>query len=93
MTIVFALPPSAAERVALLYSPALEAVLSLHVLVEPKHHPVQHAWVRAMRRLTPALRREINVFAFAYRAYFPAFFFPRLPGTSWTSRRFVAGPA
>jgi Family of unknown function (DUF5937) len=50
VTIVFRLPPSAAERVAFSYSPAMEAVLSLHVLVEPKHHPVQHTWVRAMRR-------------------------------------------
>lgn len=80
MTIVFRLPPSAAERVALLYSPALEAVLSLHVLVEPKHHPVQHEWVRAMRRLSPALKREIDAFAFAYRAYFPEFFFPSPAG-------------
>ena len=76
MTIVFRLPPSAAERVAFSYSPALEAVLNLHVLVEPKHHPVQHEWVRAMRRLSPALKREIEAFAFAYRAYFPEFFFP-----------------
>ena len=76
MTIVFRLPSSAAERVAFSYSPAMEAVLSLHVLVEPKHHPVQHEWVRAMRRLSPALKREVDVFAFAYRAYFPEFFFP-----------------
>ena len=76
MTIVFRLPPAAAERVAFSYSPAMEAVLSLHVLVEPKHHPVQHEWVRAMRRLPPALKREIDAFAFAYRAYFPEFFFP-----------------
>ncbi len=58
----------------------MEAVLSLHVLVEPKHHPVQHEWVRAMRRLSPALKREIDVFAFAYRAYFPEFFFPSAAG-------------
>ena len=58
----------------------MEAVLSLHVLVEPKHHPVQHEWVRAMRRLPPALKREIDVFAFAYRAYFPEFFFPPASG-------------
>jgi len=76
VTIVFRLPPAAAERVAFSYSPAMEAVLSLHVLVEPKHHPVQHEWVRAMRRLPPALKREIDAFAFAYRAYFPEFFFP-----------------
>src|SRR5690348_7781439 len=58
----------------------MEAVLSLHVLVEPKHHPVQHEWVRAMRRLSPALKREVEVFAFAYRAYFPEFFFPPAAG-------------
>jgi DNA-binding transcriptional ArsR family regulator len=80
VTIVFRLAPSAAERVAFSYSPAMEAVLSLHVLVEPKHHPVQHEWVRAMRRLSPALKREIGVFAFAYRAYFPEFFFPPAAG-------------
>ena len=80
VTIVFGLPPSAAERVAFSYSPAMEAVLSLHVLVEPKHHPVQHEWVRAMRRLSPALKREVEVFGFAYRAYFPEFFFPPAAG-------------
>jgi DNA-binding transcriptional ArsR family regulator len=78
--IVFRVPPAAVERVGFSYSPALEAVLSLHVLVEPKHHPVQHEWVRAMRRLSPALKREIDVFAFAYRAYFPEFFFPSAAG-------------
>jgi hypothetical protein len=80
VTIVFRLPSSAAERVAFSYSPAMEAVLSLHVLVEPKHHPVQHEWVRAMRRLPPALKREVDGFAFAYRAYFPEFFFPPAAG-------------
>ena len=41
------------------YSPLLESVLSLHVLAEPKHHALQHAWVRAMRNLPSSLRREI----------------------------------
>ena len=81
MGIVFRLPPSAAERVAFSYSPTMEAVLSLHVIVEPKHHPVQHEWVRAMRRLSPALKREIDVFAFAYREYFPEFLFPSPTGS------------
>ena len=80
MTIVFRIPASAAERVGFAYSPSMEAVLSLHVLVEPKHHPVQHGWVRAMRGLSPALKREIDVFAFAFRAYFPEFFFPSPAG-------------
>jgi DNA-binding transcriptional ArsR family regulator len=80
VTITFRVPASAAERVGFSYSPSLEAVLSLHVLVEPKHHPVQHGWVRAMRGLSPALKREIDVFAFAFRAYFPEFFFPSPAG-------------
>src|ERR671937_1060420 len=80
VTIVFRVPASGAERVGFSYSPSLETVLSLHVLVEPKHHPVQHGWVRAMRGLAPALKREIDVFAFAFRAYFPEFFFPSPAG-------------
>jgi DNA-binding transcriptional ArsR family regulator len=83
VTIVFRIPSPptpAAERVAFSYSPSMEAVLSLHVLVEPKHHPLQHGWVRAMRRLPPALKREIDLFAFAYRTYFPEFFFPSPAG-------------
>jgi len=80
VTIAFRLPASATERVAFTYSPTLEAVLSLHVLVEPKHHPLQHGWVRAMRRLPPSLKREIDALAFAYRAYFPEFFFPSPSG-------------
>ncbi|MGH3103783.1 MAG: DUF5937 family protein [Gaiellaceae bacterium] len=51
-------------------------VLSLHVLVEPKHHPLQHPWVRAMRRLAPALKREIAGFSFLYRRTFPDVFLP-----------------
>ncbi len=80
MTIVFRIPASGAELVGFTYSPSLEAVLSLHVLVEPKHHPVQHGWVRAMRSLSPLLKREIDVFAFALRSYFPEFFFPSPTG-------------
>lgn len=81
MTITFHLPGTAAERLAFAYSPVLEAVLSLHVLVEPKHHPLQHPWVRQMRELAPALKAEIAAFAFAYRSYFPAFLFPNPSGT------------
>src|SRR5215208_3334549 len=53
------------------YSPLLETVLSLHVLVEPKHHALQHEWVRSMRRLPPALRREITALQFLYRWTMP----------------------
>lgn len=80
MTITFHVPPAAADQVGFTSSPLLEAVLSLHVLVEPKHHPLQHAWVRRMRRLSVALRREITALSFAYRGYFPAFCFPSAHG-------------
>src|SRR5262245_5306603 len=79
--ITFHLPSAAVERLSFAYSPVLEAVLSLHVLIEPKHHPLQHQWVRQMRGLSPALRREIAAFSFAYRSYFPAFLFPSATGT------------
>jgi DNA-binding transcriptional ArsR family regulator len=67
----FHLPAYAPERLAFAYSPLLEAVLSLHVVLEPKHHPLQHDWVRRMRGLPHALRRRIGEFAFAYRRTLP----------------------
>ncbi|GLZ76966.1 hypothetical protein Afil01_17730 [Actinorhabdospora filicis] len=78
--ITFHLPASAVDRLAFAYSPALEAVLSLHVLIEPKHHPLQHEWVRRMRGLSPTLKREIAAFGFVYRSHFPAFFYPTPTG-------------
>ncbi len=80
MAIVFRLAHAAAELLAFSYSPSLDAVLSLHVLVEPKHHPAQHPWVRSSRSLPPELKREIAAFAFAYRFYFPEFPFPEPTG-------------
>ena len=77
MAIRFFLPEQADESVAFAYSPVVEAVLSLHVLVEPKHHPLQHAWVRRMRTLDPSLRAEIRAFTFAYANSFPDFVSPR----------------
>jgi DNA-binding transcriptional ArsR family regulator len=51
-------------------------VLSLHVLVEPKHHALQHGWVRAMRKLSSALRREIADLSFLYRWTLPNLVLP-----------------
>jgi DNA-binding transcriptional ArsR family regulator len=76
VSIRFRLPAGAIERVSHAYSPLLEAVLSLHVLVEPKHHPLQHPWVRRMRRLPPPLKRAIEEFSFAYRRYIPTLLAP-----------------
>lgn len=66
------------ESIAFAYSPLLEAVLSLHVLLEPKHHPLQHPWVRHARGLAPAVRREIVQLGFAYRHFVPEFLAPWL---------------
>ena len=65
MAIRFVLPEKETESVAFAYSPVVETVLSLHVLVAPKHHPLQHAWVRRMRALDPGdqpLRRAAESF-------------------------------
>jgi DNA-binding transcriptional ArsR family regulator len=71
LPIRFRLAAEDVDRIAFAYSPLLEAVLSLHVLTEPKHHPLQHPWVREMRRLPPALKREIDTFSFLYRYTLP----------------------
>jgi DNA-binding transcriptional ArsR family regulator len=76
LPIRFAVPTHAVDRLAFAYSPLLEAVLSLHVLVAPKHHPLQHEWVRGMRALPPSLKRRISDFGFAYRRTMPDFVAP-----------------
>jgi DNA-binding transcriptional ArsR family regulator len=65
------LPSHPAEHIAFAYSPLLECVLSLHVLIGPKHHALQHGWVRRMRSLDPGLKRGIESFAFLYRWHLP----------------------
>ncbi len=75
------LPETPAEHVALVYSPAFEAVLSLHILVEPKHHPIHHEWVRAARRRLPAdMKRLIAGFRFAHTGYLPPVLLPSAVG-------------
>jgi DNA-binding transcriptional ArsR family regulator len=71
MAIRFRIPAEAVERVAHAYSPLLEAVLSLHVVVEPKHHPLQHPWVRRTRTLPAELKRGVSAFSFAFRRQIP----------------------
>jgi DNA-binding transcriptional ArsR family regulator len=71
MAIRFELGEEADGVVAFGYSPLYEAVLSLHVLAEPKHHALQHRWGRAMRALPASLRREIVALAFLYRRTLP----------------------
>jgi DNA-binding transcriptional ArsR family regulator len=52
-------------------SPVSEATLSLHVLLFPKHHALQHPWVRAMHRVSPALKREIQALVWLYQDAMP----------------------
>lgn len=52
-------------------SPLTEAVASLHVLLYPKVHALQHPWVRSMRRLSVALKRELAALSFLYEDAFP----------------------
>lgn len=63
----FELDPQAETGLAFACSPLLETVLSLHVLVAPRHHALQNDWVRAMRRLPAPLKREIAELQFLYR--------------------------
>jgi DNA-binding transcriptional ArsR family regulator len=67
----FELGEDAEASLAFAYSPLLEAVLSLHVLTVPKHHALQHQWVRASRSLPPELKREITALSFLYRWTIP----------------------
>jgi DNA-binding transcriptional ArsR family regulator len=57
-------------------APVHEALLSLHVLLHPWYHPLQHPWVRAMRSLSPALKRDVRTFAFLYYDATPDCFIP-----------------
>jgi len=76
------LPAHPAEHIAFACSALLECVLSLHVLVGPKHHALQQAWVRQMRSLDESLRREIDAFGFLYRRHLPDFLVPSGLGTA-----------
>jgi DNA-binding transcriptional ArsR family regulator len=57
-------------------APLLEAVISLHVLLYPKRHPLQHPWIRGARALSSELKREIRALAFLYDDAVPDCFLP-----------------
>jgi hypothetical protein len=84
------LPEQPEEHVALAVSPLLECVLSLHVLLGPKHHALHHDWVRRLRTLDPALRKELETLGFAYRHQIPEFLIPRADGTPESFEQEVA---
>jgi DNA-binding transcriptional ArsR family regulator len=66
--------PRPADCIAFEYSPLVECLTSLHVLVGPRQHALRHGWVRDMRSLDRRLRRRIDAFAFAFRQQIPDLF-------------------
>lgn len=75
MTVHLELPATNPRgAVGFAYSPALEALLSLRAVVNPKQHPLHLPWTRRCRDLSPALRDEIHLLSFAYRTLVPGLF-------------------
>jgi DNA-binding transcriptional ArsR family regulator len=74
--ISFRLDDRDAAHVGFAVSPLLETVLSLDVLADPGHHPLQHDFVRRMRGMPAPLKRAIAHFRFVYRWTVPDAFFP-----------------
>jgi DNA-binding transcriptional ArsR family regulator len=80
VAISFRLDPSDPLQIGFGYSPVHEAVASIHVLLDPKHHPLQLPWVRRCRSLSADLKREINAWGFVFRGYTPGFLDPGAQG-------------
>src|SRR5262249_7063453 len=67
MTMRLRLRDVGVEQVAFGCSPAHEALRSLHVLSNVKHHPLHISWaLRTRARMTSELKGEIERFAFWY---------------------------
>ena len=46
------------------------------MLLFPKAHAAQHPWIRAMHRVSPALKREIRALVFLYEDALPGLLHP-----------------
>ena len=77
MAIALRVPESPAALVQVGPAPLVETVLSLHVLIHPKEHPLQHPWIRRMRTLSQDLKREIRAFGFLYSDITADFMLPQ----------------
>ncbi len=66
--------PRPTDCIAFEYSPLVECLTSLHVLVGPRQHALRHGWVRQMRTLDRRLRRRIDAYAFVFRRQVPDIF-------------------
>lgn len=97
MGITFTVTEAHERHVHVGSSALLEAAISLHVLSDPRHHPYHHPWVRAMRRLSPGLRRELRALRFVTSRIWPVYLAPAPgerfvdPDSEWS--RFAALPA
>lgn len=78
MSVRVSVPEAATTTdVGFVYSPVLEAILSLSVLVQPSHHPLHHEWARATRKLLPPeLKQRIADFRFGHMHHIPAGLLP-----------------
>jgi len=76
LSIKLRLPAVDADHVVVGVSPMSEACASLHVLLHPWAHPVQHPWVREMRSLPADLKRDVRAWGFVYDSAAPDCFLP-----------------
>jgi DNA-binding transcriptional ArsR family regulator len=78
MSVRVSVPEAASTSdVGFVYSPVLEAILSLSVLVQPNHHPLHHEWVReTRRRISPELKQRLADFRFSHMHHIPAGLLP-----------------
>jgi DNA-binding transcriptional ArsR family regulator len=68
------------DQIAFAVSPAQEAVISIHVLLDPSHHPLHIPWViRSRKVIGPALKTELESFQVLYRKLMVNFWEPK-PG-------------
>lgn len=67
MTVIFRLGSLQPGQVSFGFSPALETVHSLHVLMDSRSHPLHIPWVlRARRKLSPVLKAELERWRFYF---------------------------
>lgn len=78
MTIRFEVRDDNVRAVRFTVSPLVEAGLSLNAFLFPQERGLQHEWIRSMRRLPVALRREIVAFGFVLDFAIPDCLLPSL---------------
>ena len=77
MSIRVRVPAEGAAPAGFVYSPLLEAILSLSVLAQPSHHPLHHEWARETRRNLPSeIKQRVADFGFLHMQYIPAGLIP-----------------